>query len=214
MTAVNLRRLSIDMISWTSTSEMDDPARQRLGLGRKPSSRKVARDGYEWEGDTRNHFILEMRPHGAEVEIELLTHPLPLRERLTLGARRRVDRMVSVYELLDEIGGSTEANLRTHVHWTFPPGTRKPIVSLPLLSISASGVPSSEVVGVRMVQGNTSVILDLDSNRSLHVAMNFPYATKVSRDIIKRIVAHATTILTGFLIPEESSNGHYSGASS
>lgn len=203
MTAVNLSRLSIDMISWSFTSEMDDPARQRLGLGRKPSSRTVTRDGYEWEGDTRNHVILALRPHRAEVEIELDIHPLPSRERLSVGARRRVDRMVSVYELLDEIGGVTEASLRTLVHWRFPPGTRKPIISLPLLSVSVPGVPFSEVAGVRMVQGSTSVILDLHSDRSLHVAMNFPYSTKVSRHIIERIVAHATTILTGFLIPEE-----------
>jgi hypothetical protein len=112
--------------------------------------------------------------------------------------------MPAVFDLLGEVGNLPKVDLHTNVHWIFPPDTRKPIITLPFLKISAAGLPFTEIRGVRMVHGNTSVILDLHNDNQLHVAMAFPYSEGIPRNIIERIVGQATTILDGFLLPERA----------
>lgn len=203
MTVADLRHLFITEISWHTTIDADDAAKQRVGLTSK-TRRVLTKDGYEWEGDTRNHVILALTANRTKLEIEGSVHPLPHNERLNASARRRVESMPSVYELLEEMGKLPKADLHANIHWRFPPDTRKPIISLPFLRISATGLPFTEIRGVRMVHGNTSVILDLHDDNRLHVNLGFPYLDGISRNIVERIVGQATTILSGFLVPEKA----------
>lgn len=203
MTVANLRQHFITEITWHATLTADDAAKASLGLASK-TRRALGEDGYEWEGDARNHLMLTVTPSGTKVEIDFSAHPLPPSERLNASARRRVESIPSIHALLDKMGNLPKIDSNANIHWRFPPDLRKPIISLPFLRISTAGLPFTEIRGVRMVRGDTSVVLDLDDENRLHVNTRFPYLEVISRNIIERIVDQATTILSGFLVPEKA----------
>ena len=77
------------------------------------------------------------------------------------------------------------------------------MVNLPLMSTSNPNLPFSEISGVRFTKheqdGNTSVILDLTSSRSLHVSIRFPFNGWFSSMAIDQVVESGTPIMRAFV---------------
>ena len=202
--AVNLIHSSIDFINGHQLFEPDDATRQQLGLVHK--TRPLIRTGYEWDEDAKNCITVVLRPRRTRLEFEFHAHPVPPNERLTTKARQAIESMPAVYELLDNLSSVTKTALSTNIHYRFPPGTRRAIISLPFLKMSVPGLPFSEIAGVRFVQGSTSVILDLHEGNVLHVSVTFQHPEAISRDILRRIIDRGNTILSGFMVPEKPEN--------
>ena len=173
---------------------------------------------YEADG-VRHHFGLDVEMYPRidpdKVIVTMEAHSFSRDERLTASTRRRQEQ--EFFDIMSIISAISSLNLNTrmhsHVSWTFPPGTKEPIVSLPLVSLRGSNLPFTEISGVRLQKREDdnalTVTIDLRRNRALAVTLVFQLiGAKLSENVIDEVVLHSNQLIDEFILNPESPLGN------
>ena len=138
-------------------------------------------------------------------------HPFRRNERFRAPTREKQTREFGeIQAILDELAGlNLTTGLTARIGWLFPPGLKKPIVALPLMTIQNPSAPFTEISGIRLTkrtsEGLTTVTIDLREDRSLSMALAFPLPEpSFSASMLDKAVVQGTTILEEFMLAQES----------
>ena len=214
----NLQELNISSASVVGRITFDDGDAEELSrvLSNHQNNwprRSVDKLGlYEADG-VRHHLGLDIETiRGADPDIVALTmeaHSFSRDERISASVRRRQQQQFSeIGTILSDLESSKiSGRFHSHIAWSFPPGTKKPIINLPMMTIQGPGIPFTELVGVRLIkateEGDISVTMDLRGNRSLLVTVIFPpVLTTISLGMLDNAVQRGNQLLRDFVLEE------------
>ena len=219
----NLQELNINSISIGGRISLEDGVEDQLStvLTKHQSSwprRSIDKLGlYEVDG-IRHHLgldieiIREAAPSVAIISLE--AHSFSSRERLRASARNRQMKQFSEIKdiLFDLEATRIIGRFHPHIVWVFSPDSKKPIVSLPLMTMQGRDAPFTEISGVRLNRatddGNVSVTMDLTNDRSLFVTLVLPPArTTVSENMIGSAVQRGSQMIKEFILDTEIPTG-------
>ncbi|GEM_PF-6754696 len=200
--ALGLSKLFIDSVSLTGAVTLDKWTEGQLRdfisqYQRNWPSRSFDRDGLYVGNGSEQHVSFELgrlRKRSPTTTFILVGHVMSAEDRTRKATRQRMERDFAVIEKVLDVMREfrVELDAHAHVNWTFPPDTRKPVINLPLLATEDPNSPYSEIVGIRLRKvvdaKEHSVILDLQTDRTLIVSIRFPYTGVVARDLIDTIV--------------------------
>ena len=148
----NLRALNITAASLHGRLGLADCVEDQLVsvLGKyepRWPRRSVDKTGLYEVAGTQHHTGLEIellrRPDPGVIVLTVGAHPFSATERFRAPTRERQTReFIEIQAILDELANmSLVTGLTARVGWLFPPGTRRPIIALPLMSVDSSAVP-------------------------------------------------------------------------
>ena len=131
--------------------------------------------GFYEVGDARHHLGLDIGMMGEtkRVLFEMEAHVF-LREEgyesdIRLDQERQYDDIQSILEDLKEI--QARGNVSALITWIFPPDSKTPIISLPMLTVQGPNLPFSEISGVHLKretsEGTVHIIMDLRDDHAL-----------------------------------------------
>ena len=158
------------------------------------------------------------RPEPGFVSFTLAAHPFRSYERLRAPTRtrqyREFDEIQSILAELTDSGLTIDLTAR--IAWRFPPETKKPIVSLPLLTVQSPDIPFDEISGIRLnkrtEEGLTTAVIDLSGNGSLSTTLAFPLPeTSFSTSMVDDAVSRGMTIMATYVLdsaPNSENEAH------
>ena len=171
---------------------------------------------YEVDG-TKHHIGLDIelgratRATGVDSALfSLEAHPFSRHERLRTAARTRQERQFDeIQAILSDCKELTSrGRLHSHVSWTFPPDSKRPIISLPLMTVQDPSFPFAEISGIRLRKrtedGLTSVTIDLREDRSLTVTLVCPLTrVPVTSDMVNYAARTGNKMIADFVSSAE-----------
>ena len=212
----NLRALNINAVSLHGRLPTDGGNHERLfdvlsKYETRWPRRAIDKTGlYEVEKvqhHTGLEFELNRRSEPEVISFTLGAHPFRANEKFRQPTRERQYRQFDEIQsiLADLAVSSLTINLTARIAWRFPPESKKPIVSLPLITIQSPNVPFTEISGIRFkrrtTEGLTTVIIDLAENRSLVTTLAFPLPESgFSTSMVDDAVLRGTTIIGEFVL--------------
>ena len=137
-------------------------------------------------------------------------NPFRINERFRATTReRQTHEFGEIQAILDELANTNlTTGLTARIGWLFPPGLKRPIITLPLMTFHSPAAPFSEISGIRLTkrtpEGLTTVTIDLRENRSLAVALAFPVPEpNFSASMLDEAVIRGTAIIEEFMAAQE-----------
>ena len=165
---------------------------------------------YEIDG-SRYHVGLDIEvdsdrnPNEASFVLE--AHSFHRGENFDSSTRADQERQFEEIEaiLSDLLEQGVASNIHTHVSWRFPPGTKRSIINLPLMTVQSDFLPFTEISGIRLKkrtsEGLTAVIIDLQEDRSLAVRLMLPATpTEISSELIGAVVQQGRRVVGDFIL--------------
>lgn len=211
----NLQELNISSVSVigeisfgeSGYGQLSNVLREYQGNRRRPRIDKLG--FYEVDG-IRHHVGLDIEFVGRATPMfarfMLGVHTFPPSERLGPSTRnKQMQHFSQIEEILSAIGElNLDCRFHSHIDWIFPPGSKKPIIDLPMISIQNSSFPFSDISGIRFRkmtdQGSTTITLDLMSDGSLFATLVSPLlAMAISEKMIDDIVQVGTSAIGDFV---------------
>ena len=216
----NLQAVNIDTVAIVGNISLEGAGNAQLSavLARHQENwprRSVDKLGlYEVEG-VRHYLALdiaeERRAKANLIRFNLESHPFSSAEAVRAATRARQKRQFTeIQSILADLGRlSVRSRHHAHISWRFPAGAKRPIVSLPLLTIQNPEAPFSEISGVRLRKTGgdsaTSVIIDLLSDHSLAVTAMFPLTgVKISDTLLDTAIQRGGQLIGDFVLDSDN----------
>ena len=98
--------------------------------------------------------------------------------------------------------------LRARIEAVFPPGAKRALIGLPMMTFQGPGIPLTEVSGIRMRSrsndGLTTATIDLREDNSIATALAYPWPSpNVAGDMLDEVVDYGSDVLSKFLLDSE-----------
>ena len=170
---------------------------------------------YEVEGVRHRLTLMVGIRHGIRydfVTLSLSASPIPRPQRALPGLGE------SDSPTLDDIQAIIQGltpwviRLRAQVDAVFPPGAKRALIGLPLMTFQVPDIPLTEVSGIRMrsrsTEGLTTATIDLREDNSIATTLAFPWTSPlVEGDMLDSAVDYAADILSKFLLDLDQETG-------
>ena len=212
----NLRDVNIRSVAVIGEFSADESGYKELSdvLGGHQENwprRRIDKLGFYEVDGVRHHIDLDLEaspklnPDVAVLRLE--AHPFSTSERLSASTRRKQElHFHEIQAILSDIEAlNLSGRLHSHIVWLFQPGSKKPIIGLPMMTIQNPNIPFTEISGIslRKVTGEsrTTVTIDLRRDRSLVVALMTPLiGATISQEIIDYTAQQGTKIISDFIL--------------